>query len=170
MRNRPNSEFQGLQIAEHVGPRSAHTRDRPGIDSQRLLALDVANALYDGAVLMPVAYEVIVAREGHRLGVVRVVHHEYPTLREVEGSVLPVIMHAVCVLLRKPGQVKQVARIVAVDQVDRQAHVNDRMQGGRRNQIAAVQHHLGAERFCLRDGGGERLAVVVAVGDNADLQ
>jgi hypothetical protein len=33
-----------------------------------------------------------------------------------------------------------------------------------------VQHCLGAERFRLRDGRGERLAMVVAVGDNADFQ
>jgi hypothetical protein len=54
--HRPDPEFQGLQIAEHVGRRRAHACDRPGIDSQRLSPFDVPNALNDGAVLMAVAY------------------------------------------------------------------------------------------------------------------
>jgi hypothetical protein len=66
--------------------------------------------------------------------------------------------------------VKHIARIVAVNQVDRQAQVKDRMQRGRRHQIAAVQHCLSAKRFRLRDSGGERLAMVVAVGNDADFQ
>jgi len=33
-----------------------------------------------------------------------------------------------------------------------------------------VQHCLRTERFRLGDSGGERLAMVVAVGDNADFQ
>jgi hypothetical protein len=33
-----------------------------------------------------------------------------------------------------------------------------------------MQYRLGAERFCLSDGRGERLAMVVAVGNDADLQ
>jgi hypothetical protein len=57
-----------------------------------------------------------------------------------------------------------------VYQVDRQLQVEDRMQRGGRHQITAMQHRLGAQRFRLRDGCGERLAMVVAVGDNADFQ
>ena len=33
-----------------------------------------------------------------------------------------------------------------------------------------MQYRLSAKRFCLPDGRGERLAVVVAVGDDADFQ
>ena len=33
-----------------------------------------------------------------------------------------------------------------------------------------MQYRLGAERFRLRDGRGERLAMVVAVGNDADFQ
>jgi hypothetical protein len=57
-----------------------------------------------------------------------------------------------------------------VNQVDRQSQSDDSVQRGRRHQIAAVQHRLGAKRFRLRDSRGERLAMVVAVGDNADFQ
>jgi hypothetical protein len=33
-----------------------------------------------------------------------------------------------------------------------------------------VQHCLSAKRFRLRDSGGERLAMVVTVGNDADFQ
>jgi len=33
-----------------------------------------------------------------------------------------------------------------------------------------VQYRLGAERFRFRDGRGKRLAMVVAIGDDADFQ
>lgn len=65
---------------------------------------------------------------------------------------------------------KQIASVVAVNQVDRQAQVDDRMQRGRRHEIAAMQHRLGAKGFRLRNGGGEQLAMVVTVGDDADFQ
>jgi hypothetical protein len=57
-----------------------------------------------------------------------------------------------------------------VNQVDWQFQPDDRMQGGRRHQVTAMQHGLSAERFGLGHGRGERLAMVVAVGDNADFQ
>ncbi len=71
--------------------------------------------------------------------------------------------------MRDAAQVIQVAGIVSVDHVNRQAELGDRVQGGGRNQIAAMQHHLGAEAFCLGDGGGQQAAVVVRVGDEADF-
>jgi hypothetical protein len=33
-----------------------------------------------------------------------------------------------------------------------------------------MQYRLGTERFRLGDGRGERLAMIVAVGDDADFQ
>jgi len=74
------------------------------------------------------------------------------------------------VLQSESGQVIHVSRVVAVNQVNRQLQSDDRMQRGGRHQIAAVQHCLSAERFCFRDRRRERLAMVVAVGDNADFQ
>ncbi len=63
-----------------------------------------------------------------------------------------------------------VARVVAVNQMDGQFQSDDRVQRGWRYQIAAVQHRAGAKRPCLGDGRGERLAMVVAVGNDADFQ
>jgi hypothetical protein len=54
--------------------------------------------------------------------------------------------------------------------MDRQAHADDRVQGGRRHQVAAVENGLRPERLGLLDRGGKRLAMVVAVGDDADFQ
>src|SRR5687768_8943364 len=50
--NRPNREFQGLQIAECVGRGGAYPGNRPWIDAQSVCALHVADAFDDGAVLM----------------------------------------------------------------------------------------------------------------------
>jgi hypothetical protein len=100
----------------------------------------------------------------------RVVHQKDPPLRQGEGCVLAVVVHAVRGLLRESVQVKQVTCIVAVNQVDRQSQSDDRVQRGGRNQVAAVQYRLRTERFCLRDCRGERFAMVVAVGDDADFQ
>jgi hypothetical protein len=47
---------------------------------------------------------------------------------------------------------------------------HDRVQRGGRHQVAAVQCRPIAKRFRLRDGRGERLATVVAVGNDADFQ
>jgi hypothetical protein len=121
-------------------------------------------------VLMAVAYQIVVARERHGPRVVRVVHQEYAPLRESQGRVLAVIMHAVGRVLREPGQVKQIARIVAVYQVDRQPHADDRVQRRGRDQIAAMQHHPCTEGFCFRDSRGERPAVIMTVGDDTDFQ
>jgi hypothetical protein len=60
-------------------------------------------------------------------------------------------MDAVFGCLREPAQVEQVAGVVAVNQVYRQAQRDDRLQGRRRHQITAVQHNLRAERFRLGD-------------------
>lgn len=57
-----------------------------------------------------------------------------------------------------------------MNQVDRQLQPDDGVQGGRGNQVATVQYRLGAERFRLGDSRGERLAMVVAVGYDADFQ
>jgi hypothetical protein len=57
-----------------------------------------------------------------------------------------------------------------VNQVDRHTQADDRVQRRWRDQIPAVQHRLRAEGLCLGDCGGERLAMVVTVGDDADLQ
>ena len=170
MGNRPNREFEGLEIAEHVGRGGAYARDRAGIDPQRFRPLDVPDPLNDGAMLMPIADQIVVARECHCFRVMRVMHQEYRPLRQEQGAILAVIMNAVGGLLREPGKVKQIARVVAVYQVDRQPQSDDRVQGGGRNQVAAVEDRLSAERFRLGDGRRERLAMVVAVGNDADFQ
>ncbi len=53
--NRPDLEFQGLQVAEYVGCGRAHAGDGAGIDAQRIAALDIPDSLDNGAVLMTVA-------------------------------------------------------------------------------------------------------------------
>ena len=73
-------------------------------------------------------------------------------------------------LLCEAAEMKEVAGVVAVDQVDRQAQADDRTQGRGCDQISAVQHRMCAQGLCLGNGGGERLTMVVAVGDNTDLQ
>lgn len=97
-------------------------------------------------------------------------HEEYPFFRQGKGRVLSVIMHAVVRVVREPGKMKQVARVVAVNEVNRQSQPEDRMQRGGRYEVAAVQYGLRTQRFCLPGGRSERLAVVVAVGDDADSQ
>ena len=56
-----------------------------------------------------------------------------------------------------------------MNQVDRQLQPDDGVQGGRGNQVTTVQYRLGAERFRLGHSRGERLAMVVAVGYDADF-
>ena len=121
-------------------------------------------------MLMPIAYQIVVACERHCFRVMRVVHQKYLPLREEQGPVLAVIMNAVAGLLRKPGKVKQVACVVAVNQVDRQAQSDYGVQRGGRNQVTTVQYRLSAECFRLRDGRRKRLAMVVTVGNDADFQ
>jgi hypothetical protein len=72
--------------------------------------------------------------------------------------------------LREPGQVVEIAGVIAVDQVDRQPESDDRMQRGRSDQVAAVQDRAGAERFRFCDRRGQGFTVVVAVGDDANFQ
>ena len=79
------------------------------------------------------------------------------------------VVHAVGGLVREAGQDEHVARIVAVNHVDRQFELDDRMQSGRGDQVPAVQYCLGAQCFCLGDGGSQPFPMVVAVGDNADF-
>jgi hypothetical protein len=72
--------------------------------------------------------------------------------------------------LREPGQVIEIAGVVAVYEVYRQSQSDDGVQGRGRHQIAAVQHGRCPERLGFSDCRCERLAVVVAVGNDADLQ
>ena len=65
---------------------------------------------------------------------------------------------------------EQITGVVAVDQVDRQTEADNRVQRRGCDQVSAVQHRFSTERFCLGDCGSERLAMVVAVGDDADFQ
>lgn len=168
--NRSNLEFHRLKVAERVGRRCAHARDRPRVDAQGLPALDVPDALDDGAVLVTVAYQVVVSGQCDALGIMRIVDQEYPPLHQRQGTVLPIVMKAVAGFLCPSGKVEEVARVVAVNQMDRQFQTDDRMQGRRRDQIAAMQHCLGAELFRFGNGGSERFAVIVTVGDDADFQ
>lgn len=168
-RYRSNLEFQSLKVTECISERPTDACDRPGIDSERILARYVPNGFDGRTMFMSVADEIVVTCQCHRPGVMRVVDQEYAPLRQLQVRVLPIIVD-MRVLLHELGKVEQVARIVAVNQVDRQAQVYDRVQSGGRHQIAAVQHYLSAKRFGLLYSGGKRFAVVVAVGDNADFQ
>jgi hypothetical protein len=96
--------------------------------------------------------------------------HENPPVGQFQGRVLAVVLEAVLGLVRPLRKVEQVTRVIAVNQVDWQTQADDGMQGGRRHQIAAVQHGLSAQRFRFRNSRGERLAMIVAVGDDADFQ
>jgi hypothetical protein len=69
----------------------------------------------------------------------------------------------------KALEMEQVAGVVAVDQMDRQPDVEDGVQRRRRDQVAAVQHGLGSKGLCFGGGGGEGLAMIVAVGNDADF-
>lgn len=72
--------------------------------------------------------------------------------------------------LGEAAQADKVARVVAVDQVNRQAELDDRVQRRGSDQVPAVQDRLGAEGLGFRDSSGKRLAMVVAVGNDTDLQ
>jgi hypothetical protein len=99
-----------------------------------------------------------------------IVNDEYASALERDESILPVVPDLVLGRLGEPAQTEEIARVIPVNQVDGQSQRDDRIQRGRSHQIAAVQHGLRAERFRLCYGSGERLAVVVAVGNDADLQ
>lgn len=118
---------------------------------------------------MSVADQIIVTCKRHRLGVVWIVDQEYPPLRQLQVRILPIVVD-MRVLLHEFGKVEQVAGIVAMNQVDLQSQVDNRVQSGGRHEIAAVQHRQSAKRFGLFYSGGKRFAVVVAIGDNADFQ
>jgi hypothetical protein len=96
--------------------------------------------------------------------------HENSPVGQLEGPVLAVVLETVLGLVRPLRKVEQITRVIAVNEVDWQAQTDDCMQGGRGHQIAAVQHGLSAQRFRFRNGRGERLAMVVTVGDDADFQ
>jgi hypothetical protein len=55
------------------------------------------------------------------------VHHEYSSFREYQRPVLAVVLQPVLGFLRPLGQVVQVARVVAMNEVDWQTQANDRM-------------------------------------------
>jgi len=54
-------------------------------------------------------------------------------------------MHPIPGFLREAGQVIRIAGVVAVYEVYGQAESEDRVQGGWRYEVAAVQNGLGAE-------------------------
>jgi hypothetical protein len=72
--------------------------------------------------------------------------------------------------LRESAKAHDVAGVVAVDQVYRQSELDDRVQRRGRDQVTTVQDCLGAQGLGFGDCRGERLAMVVAVGNDADLQ
>ena len=87
----------------------------------------------------------------------------------VNATVLTVVVHAVFRFVRQFRQVIQIALVVAVHQMDRQPERDDRVQRRRRHQIAAVNDSFGAERFGVRDRGGEVTTVVMGIGNDADF-
>ena len=74
----------------------------------------------------------------------RIVHHEYPSLCELESAILAVITDPIRVLLRKATKTEEVPGVVAVDQMDREAEADDRVERRGRDQIPAMQYRLGA--------------------------
>ena len=166
----PDFELQRGEVAEDVGSGRAHARYRSRINSQRLCPPHIADRLDDCPVLMAIADQIVLAGQRHGLGVMGVMHDEDSPARELEGGILPVIEHLSGAFLRKAGQIKQIAGVISVNHVNGQAQPKNRMQRGWRDEVTAVQHNLRTEGLGLGNGGREGLAMIVTIGDNADLQ
>jgi hypothetical protein len=96
-------------------------------------------------------------------------HDEDAPPAELEARVAAVVLEQPAARAGLPVQGLRIADVVAVDEVNRQPVRQSGLDRLRADEIAAMDHCLGTQRFgfahCLR----ERVGAVVAVRNDADL-
>jgi len=115
VRDGAHGKFHRTEIAQDVGRRPTDAADRAWVEHDGFAALDISDAIDMGAVLMPVTHEVVIAGQGHGLGVMGVVHDKNTSQRQIESPIDPVICHQTIALVGDAREVKQIACIIAVD-------------------------------------------------------
>jgi len=70
---------------------------------------------------------------------------------------------------REPVQGLRIADVVAMDKVQRQSQRDGGLERLRADEVAAMDHRLGAQRLRLAHRPRERIGAVMAVRDDADF-
>ena len=141
----------------------------PGLTSQVLPPFTFATCSHARRLRVAAAHEVPVAGAGHGVAVLGVVHDEDAPPAELEARVGAVVLQQPAALAHLEVQRLRVADVVAVDEVHRQSVRERGLHGLRADQVAAVDHRLGALGFRVAHRLGERVGAVVAVRDDADF-
>src|SRR5438132_1523879 len=118
---------------------------------------------------MAAADEVPLPGAGEGIAVFRIVHRENLLSSELEARVGAVVLELPVPFAHPAREGTLVADVVAVNEMQRQADGERRPQSLRADEIAAVDHRLGALLLCQSHRLGERVGAVVAVREDADL-
>jgi len=97
------------------------------------------------------------------------VNHEQAPAAEFQARIAAVVSQRAGGLMCRADHPRQVAEVVAVHRVHRQAELQRRIQRIRPDDVATVQNRPRTPLSRLRDGRREPSAVIVAVRDHADL-